>query len=68
MAEFEEKNSDHKEEILTFGHLNNDNTRMFGCWMGAKKDVQQRKARAGKAWFQVKNQLYRSTLPKRTQA
>ena len=68
MAEFEEKNNDHKEKTLKFGDLINDNTRMLGCWMGAKTDVQQRKARAGKAWFQVKKQFYRSTLPKCTQA
>ena len=68
MAEFEEKNNDHKEERLKFGDLNDDNTRMLGCWMGAKTDIQQRKARAGKAWFQVKKQLFRSTLPRRTQA
>ena len=68
MASFEEKNNDSKEETLHFGDLNEETTRMLGCWMGAKEDVQRRKARAGKAWFQVKKQLHGSTLPKRTQA
>ena len=68
LAEFEEKNNDHEEETIKFGDLINVNTRMRGCLMGAKTDVQQRKARPGKAWCQVKKQLYRSTLPRRTQA
>ena len=36
--------------------------------MGTREDLQKRKARPGKAWFQIKKQLNRSTLPKRTQA
>ena len=67
MTESEEKNNEHKEGTLKFGDLINGNTRMLGCWMRAETDVQQRKARAGKAWFQVMKQLYRSTLPRRTQ-
>ena len=63
MARFEEKNHDSKEETLHFGDLNEDATRMLGCWMGSKEDIQKRKARAGKAWFQVKKQLHKSTLP-----
>ena len=68
MACFEEKNKETKEETLHFGNLDEETTRMLGCWMGTKEDVQKRKARAGKAWFQVKKQLHGSSLPKRTQA
>ena len=41
---------------------------MLRCWMGNTEDLKQRKARAGKAWFKVKQQLKRSRLHKRTQA
>ena len=68
MEEFEEKNNSSKEEKMIFGDMFWERTRMLGCWMGNTEDLKQRKARAGKAWFKVKQQLKRSTLHKRTQA
>ena len=68
MEEFEEKNNSSKEEKMIFGDMLGERTRMLGCWMGNTEDLKQRKARAGKAWFKVKQQLKRSRLHKRTQA
>ena len=68
MEEFEEKNNCSKEEKMIFGDMLGERTRMLGCWMGNTEDLKQRKARAGKAWFKVKQQLKRSRLHKRTQA
>ena len=68
MEEFEEKNNSSKEEKMIFGDMLGERTRMLGCWMRNTEDLKQRKARAGKAWFKVKQQLKRSRLHKRTQA
>ena len=42
---------------MIFGDIWGERTRMLGCWMGNTEDLKQRKARAGKAWFKVKQQL-----------
>ena len=34
MADFEKRNYESKEETLHFGDLNEETTRMVGCWMG----------------------------------
>ena len=68
MASFEERNNDGKEEELDFGEESAEGVRMLGCWMGWKKDIDNRIARAGKAWFRLKMRLVGSTLSKKMQA
>ena len=43
MTEFEEKNNEGKEERLIFGDIDEDSTRMLGCWMGMKVDIKERR-------------------------
>ena len=43
MAKFEERNNDHKEEVLDFGEESSNNIRMLGCYMGIEEDNKQRK-------------------------
>ena len=57
MGEFEERNNEDKEEKLLFGEEESEDIRMLGCWMGWKKDVENRLARARKAWWKVRNRL-----------
>ena len=68
MEEFEENNNSSKEEKMIFGDILGERTRVLGCWMGNTEDIKQRKVKKGKAWFNVKQQLKRSRLHKRTQA
>ena len=68
MSRFEERNNEDKEEVLEFGTEEGAEVRMLGCWMGWEKDVQNRIARARKAWYKVKPRLIGSKLSKRMQA
>ena len=68
MGKFEERNNNHKEEILEFGKEGSNNIRMLGSYMGFKEDVNQRVRRGGAAWNKVKRQLKGSKLPKKVQA
>ena len=68
MGDFEERNNDDKEESLVFGSEESGEIRMLGCWMGWKKDVEQRLGRARKAWWKVKNQLKGCKMSKKMQA
>ena len=47
MEKFEEKNNTDKEEKALFGSEEAEETRMLGCWLGPKKDLMNRKKRAG---------------------
>ena len=68
MGKFEERNNNHKEEILEFGKEGSNNIRMLGSYMGFKEDVNQRVRRGGAAWNKVKRQLKGSKLPKKVHA
>ena len=68
MGKFEERNNDNKEEELDFGADNSGGVRMLGTWLGWKEDVDNRLARAGKAWFRLRSKLVGSKMSKRMQA
>ena len=68
MKEFEEKNNEGKEERLIFGDIDEDPTRMLGCWMGMKVDIKERKKRASRLWFLLKMRFKHTRLSKITQA
>ena len=57
MGQFEERTNESKEEVVDFGMEAAGGVRMLGCWMGWKEDVDNRLARAGRAWFSVKKRL-----------
>ena len=68
MGNWEERNSDDKEEELKFDTEEGAEIRVLGSWIGTKQDIKNRKTRAGKLWGKVKNWLKGSTLSKRWQA
>ena len=68
MGRFEERNNDNKEEALVFGDVDSGKVRMLGTWLGWKEGVDNRIARAGRAWFAVRGRLIGSRLSKKKQA
>ena len=68
MKTFEEKNNEGKEESLEFGTEEGGEKRVLGSWMNTKRDIANRKSRAGKLWGKVKSWLKGSRLSKTWQA
>ena len=67
IMELFEKTNDAKEENITFGSLEADETRFLGVLLGEAVD-RRRTRRAMGAWFQVKKRLRNTRFTKKTQA
>ena len=67
MNRFEERNND-KEEAVDFRLDDSGGVRMLGTWLGWKEDVDNRLARAGKAWFRLRSKIVGSKMSKKMQA
>ena len=67
MNEWEERNSDAKEEVLEFGTDEDGEVRVMGHWVSANADLSNRIKRKNGLWWRVKPWLKRCRLTKRWQ-